>query len=100
MMKIRFRRFSASIGAAETRGGHARSTGEDSRKKSLQVISKSLFVLYESLRKSKGGVAVTVVKGGICDGCRIALSSSNSQRVAETNELPRCGSCQRILYAI
>ena len=73
---------------------------EDSRKKTLQVISKSLFVLYESLRKSKGGVAVTVVKGGICDGCRIALSSSNSQRVAETNELPRCGSCQRILYAI
>jgi len=73
---------------------------EQSRTKALQAISKHILVIYESLRKSKAGIAVAVVKGGICDACRIALSSSNSQRVAEANELPRCGSCQRILYAI
>ena len=67
---------------------------------SLQQISKTLFALYESLRKTKNGIAVAVVTGGVCDGCRIALSSSKSQRLTETNELPRCGSCQRILYAI
>ncbi len=72
----------------------------DSREKALQEISKSLVPLYESLRKTKNGIAVAVVTGGICDGCRIALSSSKSQRVTETDELPRCGSCQRILYAI
>ena len=75
-------------------------TSMDAREKALQQISKTLFALYESLRKTKNGIAVAVVTGGVCDGCRIALSSSKSQRLTETNELPRCGSCQRILYAI
>ena len=72
----------------------------NSRRKAVQTISKTLLHLYESLKKIKNGRAVAVVKGGICDGCRIALSSSKSQRVTEAIELPRCGSCQRILYAI
>ena len=75
-------------------------TSADSKGKALQEISKAVLPLYESLRKTKNGIAVAVVTGGICDGCRIALSSSKSQRVTEASELPRCGSCQRILYAI
>ena len=71
----------------------------NSRQKIGQTISKNLIQLYESLRKIKNGRAVVVVKGGICDGCRIALSSSKSQKVTETGQLARCGSCQRILYA-
>ena len=72
----------------------------NSRQKAVQTISKPLLPLYESLRKIKNGRAVVVVKGGMCDGCRIALSSSKSQRVTEIGGLTRCSSCQRILYAI
>ena len=65
-----------------------------------KTISKTLLTLYEALRKSKNGKAVVIVRSGVCDGCRIALSSSNTQRLSESDELNRCGSCQRILYVM
>ena len=72
----------------------------DSKGVVAKTISKTLLPLYESLRKSKNGKAVAVVNGGVCGGCRIALSSSKTQRFAEISELIRCSSCQRILYVM
>lgn len=72
----------------------------DSKGVVAKTISKTLLPLYESLRKSKNGKAVAVVNGGVCEGCRIALSSSKTQRFAEISELIRCSSCQRILYVM
>ena len=72
----------------------------DSKRVVAKTISKTLLPLYESLRKSKNGKAVAVVNGGVCGGCRIALSSSKTQRFAEISELIRCSSCQRILYVM
>jgi predicted nucleic acid-binding Zn-ribbon protein len=71
-----------------------------SREIVAKTIPKTLLPLYEALRESKNGKAVVVVRGGVCNGCRIALSSSNTQRLSESDELNRCGSCQRILYVM
>jgi predicted nucleic acid-binding Zn-ribbon protein len=55
---------------------------------------------YEDLRLKKAGRAVAAVKGGICQGCGIAASSSKIQRARTETELVYCGTCGRILYVL
>jgi predicted nucleic acid-binding Zn-ribbon protein len=55
--------------------------------------------LYESLRRSKGGLAVVAIQQRTCQGCRIALPSSEEQKARMGDELVTCSSCGRILYA-
>ena len=55
--------------------------------------------LYESLRRSRGGLAVVPVQQRSCMGCRIALPTSEEQRARTSDQLVTCGSCGRILYA-
>jgi predicted nucleic acid-binding Zn-ribbon protein len=55
--------------------------------------------LYDSLRRSKGGLAVVAVQQRTCQGCRIALPSSEEQKARANTELVLCSSCGRILYA-
>jgi uncharacterized protein len=54
---------------------------------------------YESLRRSKGGLAVVAVQQRSCQGCRIALPSSEEQQARTSTDLVTCSSCGRILYA-
>jgi predicted nucleic acid-binding Zn-ribbon protein len=53
---------------------------------------------YETLRKSKGGLAVVAVQQRSCQGCRIALPSSEEQQARTSTELVTCSSCGRILF--
>jgi predicted nucleic acid-binding Zn-ribbon protein len=55
--------------------------------------------LYDSLRRSKNGLAVVAVQQRTCQGCRIALPSSEEQKARASDELVLCSSCGRILYA-
>ena len=55
--------------------------------------------LYESLRRSKGGLAVVPIQQRTCQGCRIALPSSEEQKARTSTELVLCSSCGRIMYA-
>jgi uncharacterized protein len=55
--------------------------------------------LYEILRRSKGGLAVVAVQQRSCQGCRIALPSSEEQKARTSTDLVTCSSCGRILYA-
>ena len=68
---------------------------EQRRQLSLQFDAATISI-YERLRKSRGQ-AVAKVKQGICQGCRISLSSSQLQQV-RSGSLVHCGSCGRILY--
>ncbi|MBI3979148.1 MAG: hypothetical protein HY331_13265 [Chloroflexi bacterium] len=54
---------------------------------------------YEHLRPRKGGRAVARVERSLCGACRIALSSSEFQRVRSASTPMTCTSCGRILYA-
>lgn len=53
---------------------------------------------YESIRRTRGGLAVAAIERGACHGCRVGLSSSVTQRARAGAELVTCQSCGRLLY--
>lgn len=61
-------------------------------------LDASTLRTYESLRRSRGGLAVVAVEQRACRGCRISLSSSEVQRARSSPEPITCQSCGRILY--
>jgi predicted nucleic acid-binding Zn-ribbon protein len=54
---------------------------------------------YDSLRRSRGGLAVAEVAQQTCQGCRVSLPASMEQRARSSPELVICQSCGRILHA-
>lgn len=54
---------------------------------------------YESLRARMGGVAVARLRNGTCEGCHLALSAMELDRIrhAPADELCHCEECGRIL---
>ena len=62
----------------------------------VSAISPQAIDIYQELRKNKG-VAVAVVKQGICRSCRISLPVSELQQVRGSS-LVHCSSCGRILF--
>lgn len=59
-------------------------------------IDTEMVELYQQLKNQKG-TAVARVEQGMCRGCRISLSASESQRV-RSGGLTQCSSCGRILF--
>jgi hypothetical protein len=59
-------------------------------------IPAELTEIYEGLRKTKQGVGVGRLEGGVCGGCHLALSKPE-QAEAARSEPPRCIHCLRIL---
>ena len=64
-----------------------------------QMEARSLSI-YESLRKSKNGYAVAKVERGMCQGCRLTLSTMELQRARGSQGIVQCSSCSRILYVV
>ena len=52
--------------------------------------------LYQKLKKQKGE-AIAKVEQGVCQGCRISLTTIEMQR-ARSSSLVQCSSCGRILF--
>lgn len=73
---------------------------EGERKETLLAVSEQDLIVYEDLRRLKGGQAVALLDSGICQGCRVALPTSLVQKVRRGQDLVSCGSCQRILYSL
>ena len=65
----------------------------------LPTMPASLLPLYESLRKSKSGRAMALVERGTCQGCRLSLTTQETQRARSGQQIVQCSSCGRILYA-
>lgn len=55
------------------------------------------LALYEELMRTKGGRAVALLAGGMCQGCRVTLPTSKAQSVRQSQELIVCTNCGRIL---
>ena len=55
---------------------------------------------YDTLRSNRGGTAIAKVERGLCSACRMALSTSEHQRIRSTDTPMQCGSCHRILYLV
>jgi predicted nucleic acid-binding Zn-ribbon protein len=54
---------------------------------------------YESLRRSRAGIAVAEVAQRTCQACRVSLPVNVEERARSGQELVYCQSCARILYA-
>ncbi|WP_419926654.1 zinc ribbon domain-containing protein [Candidatus Poriferisocius sp.] len=62
-------------------------------------IAEAALAKYESLRSSMGGVAVARLRNGTCEGCHLALSAMEVDRIrhAPVDEICHCEECGRIL---
>lgn len=69
---------------------------EETKQEIAAPISPELMSLYEQLRRSKEGVAVGRLNGGVCGGCHLSLSRPEQAEAAEWDP-PRCIHCMRIL---
>ena len=72
---------------------------EGERVKMEGMIGPEDLTLYEELRSRKGGQAMALLKGGVCQACRVTLPTSQVQQVRSGDSLSFCSSCQRILCA-
>ena len=68
------------------------------RRQIAPKIPPAALMVYESVRKSRAGYAVAKVERSLCQGCRVALSSLELQRVRTSHDIIQCDSCNRILY--
>jgi uncharacterized protein len=66
----------------------------------LPQIGETTVALYQTLRATKQGHAVVLLKGETCSYCRVDQTSNVVQQVRQGKELVYCLSCGRILVAI
>ena len=57
------------------------------------------LTLYEKLRSQRRGIAVSRVKNKACSACGTTLSATLLHAARNPNQLNRCETCSRILYA-
>lgn len=62
----------------------------------VPLIPEDLLELYEKLRLSKEGVAVSRLADGVCGGCHLTLSAAEQADVMKEDP-PRCIHCLRLL---
>jgi hypothetical protein len=61
-------------------------------------LDGKLLEEYETLFKSKGGVAVAEIFDESCKACGVELSPTDIQHAANPSVITKCKSCGRILY--
>ena len=70
------------------------------RRESMSALVSPVHLsLYDGLRSSRQGLAVSKVERGTCQGCRIALPTRVVQQARTSAEPVKCPSCSRILFA-
>lgn len=72
---------------------------EGERSAIITGIPESNVSLYEQLRKQRGGLAVARVVDRTCSACGSTLSSALLNSAQLPNQITRCATCSRILYA-
>jgi predicted nucleic acid-binding Zn-ribbon protein len=62
-----------------------------------QRVPARALALYEDLRRRKGGMAVSRVRGGTCGGCRVHIPDAVRRKAFASSLLAQCPNCDRIL---
>lgn len=77
---------------------------KEKKEKLNSLLDESAVQLYEELRGRKQGLAVAVLKEGVCQGCHVELPAEEVDKMLrsgppdkEAGELWRCSHCERIL---
>ena len=61
-------------------------------------MEPALLRIYDSLQRTKNGLAVSTIQQRSCQGCRVSLPVNEAARARTSEELVLCQSCGRILY--
>jgi uncharacterized protein len=69
------------------------------RNAAIQNLDEVSLQKYESLRKTKRGLAVALVTDQACTACGSTLTPADWQAARSPQRLVQCSSCGRILYA-
>jgi predicted nucleic acid-binding Zn-ribbon protein len=64
------------------------------------ALPAALLEAYDDTRRRKGGRGIAAIRGGLCEGCRVAVPTRLLQQVRRSDEITRCGSCGRILCVV
>jgi predicted nucleic acid-binding Zn-ribbon protein len=72
---------------------------ENERTPAAHGISDEDLAEYQTLRQAKNRLAVARTQNKTCSACGTQLSESLAQAARSPNELARCSTCKRILYA-
>jgi hypothetical protein len=83
----------------ETRRLNDQITRAEARREGQKaLIPPRSLLLYEDLRRRKGGMGVSRIQGSNCMGCRIALPDAVRRRAFSAPTLSQCPNCERILF--
>jgi predicted nucleic acid-binding Zn-ribbon protein len=70
------------------------------RQRAVTTLPWADLQMYERLRRSKGGIAVAEVKGGLCGGCRVGVPAHVLRLARSSNEIVACPTCGRVLFPV
>ena len=70
------------------------------RKELADALKPDVLVLYERVRKGRGGRALAEVRNGMCTGCNVLLRPQLYNDVRASEALYECENCARILYSV
>jgi predicted nucleic acid-binding Zn-ribbon protein len=71
--------------------------GEE-RQAAASTVPADEMVLYETLRRQRRGLAVSLVKDKACTSCGTTLNAALLDAALTSGQLTRCDGCGRILY--
>lgn len=69
------------------------------RKAVLDQVNPEFLSTYQTLRKTKNGIAVAAIEDGSCQVCGSTLTPADCQMAKSPSHMATCMSCGRILYA-
>jgi len=79
----------------------ARKTSLESDRKRLEAeIPPDLLSEFAKISRARGGLAVSRVVEGLCQGCSVRIQPRIFQQVRRNEGVLRCDSCKRFLYYI
>jgi hypothetical protein len=70
------------------------------RQRAIAEVQWADLQVYERMRRSKGGVAVAAVQGGLCGGCHVAVPVHVLRVARASADFTACPTCGRILYPV
>ncbi len=74
------------------------SAKDTERKVISSSIPRSTLVVYERVRRGKGGAVVVMVRKRSCSACHKALTPQKVQQIRREDRIYTCDSCGRLLY--
>jgi uncharacterized protein len=71
---------------------------EAERKAVVNAVSRPTLMIYERIRRGKGGSVVVVVKKRACSACYKALTAKKVQEIKRNDRIETCDNCGCLLY--